>query len=232
MKDLPKMLEDFKETVRLLGDTLEQNKTHPVKTRFVRTFERLLTETARLMDDEAVFSQYGLLRGFCETAVMYECLLDHEKEESLTHYENYIALVNDYFDSIDEGHIHAEHAENDRPHQYDWYNAMKRGGFTTSKVSLKTLASDANKPLLDVFHILNVKIHNAEFFTTMLEEPRFKAREIQRLNAVALLVIDHLVRIFTLHLKSETTKPLLDALDEKRNHMKQNSKHTIFQVNA
>ncbi|MFW5892854.1 MAG: hypothetical protein ACOCU5_01100 [Bacillota bacterium] len=217
MDKLPSLIRDFKGTFRLYRETLEGKDAHPMKLRFIRTFESLFEEASSLMKHGAIFSQYGLLRGFCETVVMVECLLDHEQDGSLEHYQAYTELVERYFESLKRGE---NHAENDRPHQYDWFNAMKRGGFTTSKVSLKTLANDKNQPLLETFHILNVKIHNAEFFTNKLMDPSFKAYEQKELEASLVMIIDHLLRILSHRMRDASTKPLLDMLVEKRNHMK------------
>lgn len=210
-------LRGFKETLRLYRKTLGSSGTHHVKLKFLNTIEQLIGEAATLVEKEALFSEYGHLRGFCETVVMFECLLEHETEGSLEHYETYRKKVESYMASLRRATIHAE---NDRPHQYDWYNAMKRGGFTTSKVSLKTLANEANAPLLNTFHILNVKIHNAEYFTTMLEDETFRSSELTQLNTAYLMVLNHVLRILTLYLRTEASKPLLDSMVEKRNHMK------------
>lgn len=217
MNSFSEALRGYKETLRLYRETLRTAGMHPVKLRFLHTFEQLIGEAATLIDNAAIFSEYGHLRGFCETVVMFECLLEHESEGSLEHYETYREKVQSYMESLRE---ETTHAENDRPHQYDWYNAMKRGGFTTSKVSLKTLANEANTPLLNTFHILNVKIHNAEYFTTMLEDDAFHASEQARLNASYLMVLNHILRNLTLYLRTGQSKPLLDAMVEKRNHMK------------
>lgn len=217
MDTIPEALIGFKETLRLYRRTLKTTGIHHVKSKFLNTLEKLIGEAATLIGADAVFSQYGHLRGFCETVVMFECILEHEDEGSLGHYGTYRGKVRSYMDSLKET---STHAENDRPHQYDWYNAMKRGGFTTSKVSLKTLSNEANSPLLNTFHILNVKIHNAEYFTSMLEDEDFRASERSRLYASYLMVLSHILRILALYLRMEQTKPLLDSLVGKRNHMR------------
>ncbi|MFW5894861.1 MAG: hypothetical protein ACOCU0_02910 [Bacillota bacterium] len=217
MDTLPNLIGNFKETLRLYRETLEKEDVHPLKPQFIHTFEQLFEEAASLLRHDAIFSQYGLIRGFCETVVMVECLLDHEKDGSFEYYQAYINQVDAYFESLKQGE---NHAENDRPHQYDWFNAMKRGGFTTSKVSLKTLSNAANQPLLEVFHILNVKIHNAEFFTNKLKDDAFRAMEERELKSALMMIVDHLLRILSRHLKDASTKPLLDMLVAKRNRMK------------
>ncbi len=216
MMTFSKEMKGFTESLRLYRETLEKKACQQETSGFLYAFEHLLREASELIEAKAVFSHYGLLRGFCESVVMFECLLEHENEGSFEYYASYRGKVQSYFHTLDQGRTHPE---NDRPHQYDWYNGMKRGGFTTSKVSLKTLSNEANKPLLKAFHILNVKIHNAEFLLTHLKDGRSKNKEIENLKDTYLLVLNHILRILRLYVDTPSTKPILDSLLGKRNQM-------------